>query len=318
MKKHHKPLTVLVTGSSGFIGANCVQYFLRQGARVYAWVRSSSSCWRLQGVQSRARIQECDLLNPEVVGKKMKKILPDVIVHAGSYGGFPHQNDPKRILDTNCFGTVNLLQACQPLDYKAFIHLGSSSEYGFQGQGLKEDQCPSPLTLYGVSKCAGTLFAQSMAKTQRKPVVILRLFSPYGYWEDAQRLIPALILSCVDGRPLALSSRKSIRDFIFIDDVLDAVGKALTHTDQASGEIFNIGSGREHSVGEVARLVMQLCKKRIPLQWGCLKNPRREPLHWEADITKARHVLGWKPRHTLQDGLKKTIDWFRGSRGLYL
>jgi len=138
-----------------------------------------------------------------------------------------------------------------------------------------------------------------------------RLFSPYGYYEDKTRLVPSVILSCLKGRSLKLASKDSVRDFVFIGDVMDAYVKAAENIGKAAGEIFNIGYGRQHCVREIVDTVIKITSSGIKPGWGKVFNPRFEPKKWQADISKARALLNWQPEYDLASGLSKTINWLK-------
>jgi nucleoside-diphosphate-sugar epimerase len=174
---------------------------------------------------------------------------------------------------------------------------------------MKESDPLEPITDYGVSKAAGTLYAIGTAKREKRPIVTLRLFSPYGYYEGASRLVPTVILAYLKDMSPKVSSPGCVRDFVFIEDVLSAYLKAVKNKQAAAGEIINIASGRQNTIGDVARITARLLGSKVKPQWRSMENPRYEPKHWQADITKAKKLLGWQPKFNLEQGLKKTIRW---------
>lgn len=150
----------------------------------------------------------------------------------------------------------------------------------------------------------------------KKPIVTLRLFSPFGYYDDPNRLIPTIILSVIDGKPPQLSSRSFVRDFIFIEDVIDAYEKAAQST-VICGEVLNVGSGCQSSIGEVADRIVSMIDNGVAPIWGNAPKRDNEPTVWEARIAKARSLIGWQPQHSLDEGLKQTVEWFTANRSLY-
>jgi nucleoside-diphosphate-sugar epimerase len=140
---------------------------------------------------------------------------------------------------TNIIGSVNLIDSCAKNGFKYFINTGSSSEYGLKNSKMVETDLLEPLSAYGVTKSAFTLAAQSYAKIYKLPIVTLRLFSPYGYFDGQSRFVPTIIKSCLDNIPVNLSNPNYVRDFIFIDDVIDAYTYFL-NGNKYYGEIFNI------------------------------------------------------------------------------
>ena len=217
----------------------------------------------------------------------------------------------------NLKGAINLIDSCRKLDFELFINSGSSSEYGLKPKPMNEDDILEPFSAYGISKAMAGLYAQKTAQDSKKPIITLRLFSPYGYFEDYNRLIPTVILSCLRGQHVELSSPCSVRDFIFIDDVVEAYLKTLEYKDKMRGGIFNIGSGIQYKIEDVVRKIIKLTGSRVSPEWESLKNPRIEPSRWQANRDKAEKELHWAPIHTLDKGLIKTISWFKKNLHLY-
>ena len=307
---------VLITGSTGFIGANLVRRFLKIGAEVHILTRTTSNKWRINDIFKDVNEYCVDLLDYEKLASIVLDIAPEIIVHTAVYGGYPLQKDIKEIIETNFIGTVNLVNACKKVDFELFVNTGSSSEYGIKSKPMTEEDILEPVDDYGVSKAAATLYCQAVARREKIPVVTLRLFSPYGYYEEPARLIPAVVTSCLKGRNPEVSSPNSVRDFIFIEDVMDAYMK-VTKTSDISGGIFNIGYGEQHSVREVVNMIVELTGNNVRPEWGSVPKRAIEPNVWQADITKAKDVFKWEPKYSLEKGLAKTVKWFMENMNLY-
>ena len=307
---------VLITGSTGFIGANLVRRFLKIGAEVHILTRTTSNKWRINDVFKDVTEYCVDLLDYEKLESIILDIEPEIIFHTAIYGGYPFQKDIKKIIESNFIGTVNLVNACKKVDFELFVNTGSSSEYGIKSKPMTEEDILEPVNDYGVSKAAATLYCQAVAIREKIPVVTLRLFSPYGYYEEPTRLIPSVVISCLRGINPEVSSPNSVRDFIFIEDVMDAYMKVMKTSD-IGGEIFNIGYGKQHSVREVVNMIVELTGNNVRPEWRSVPKRAIEPNVWQADITKAKNVLKWEPEHNLEKGLAKTIKWFMENRILY-
>lgn len=179
---------------------------------------------------------------------------------------------------------------------------------------MRESAAMSPINDYGVIKASATLLCQKTATNSSFSIVTLRLFSPYGYFEQPTRFIPSVIRSAITGLPFFASSPFFVRDFVFIDDVVRAyLCVAQRSGSMLNGQSINIGSGRQHSLGDVVSCVEKIMKKKIDIRWETkLKQKRQiEPKQWEADITNAAKVLEWKPSVSLESGLEKTITWMK-------
>jgi nucleoside-diphosphate-sugar epimerase len=145
----------------------------------------------------------------------------------------------------------------------------------------------------------------------------LRLFSPYGYFDDGNRVVSQIILSSLENKTVNISSPDSVRDFIFIDDVVDSYEKALERSSNMSGCIFNIGSGKQCSIEKLAGKIARAVDDNIVVRYQKKPSARIEPKSWVADISKSHAGLKWKPRFNIDEGLRKTIDWFRENKGFY-
>jgi nucleoside-diphosphate-sugar epimerase len=307
---------VLITGSTGFIGANLVRNFLKNGAEVHILTRVTSNKWRIKDIFKDVHEYCVDLLDYEKLASIISDIAPEIIIHTAIYGGYPFQKDIKKIIASNFIGTVNLVNACKKVDFELFVNTGSSSEYGIKSKPMTEEDILEPVDDYGVSKAAATLYCQAVARREKIPVVTLRLFSPYGYYEEPTRLIPSVVISCLKRRNPEVSSPNSVRDFIFIEDVIDAYMKVMKTSD-IGGEIFNIGYGKQHSVREVVNKITELTGNNVRPVWGSVPKRANEPNVWQADVTKANDVFKWEPKYSLEAGLAKTIKWFRENMILY-
>lgn len=307
----------LITGSTGFIGACLTRFLVSANKRVCIIVRNKQLNWRLNDITSKLAIYECDLLSTSLQ-EVVNKIQPTFIFHLAAYGTLPKDDDVNRMVEINVKGTLNLINAVKKNKFKLFINTGSSSEYGIKNKPMRESDILLPINDYGVTKAAATLFCYKIASLEKLPIITLRLFSPYGYFEDKGRLIPQVVLSLLNKKIIKLSSPFYVRDFIFIEDVIKAYMKAIAAIHQP-GEIFNIGSAKQHTIKEIVETILQITKSDMQIAWGKVKKQTRqkEPLIWQADITKAKRQLNWQAETDLSQGLTKTVDWFRVNKKLY-
>ena len=309
---------IIITGATGFVGSNLARYFAGQNNEIHLLLRSSSNTWRIADIMDDINVHQADLTAPTELERVVTSVRPDIILHTAVYGGHPFQNDTDKIFDANLRGTINLVKACRSLDYELFVNTGSSSEYGVKRQPVAETDICEPAEDYGVSKTAASLYCQMAARRDRKQIITFRLFSPYGSYDDATRLIPSVIISCLNGRPPMVSSPIFVRDYIYIHDIVRAYERAIeTSHRQSPGEIFNIGSGKQQTVGDVVQYIVQLADKNIQPEWGSPGKRQNEPQVWQADVSKAESLLGWKPRYSIEQGLGETVEWFRKNVGLY-
>lgn len=307
----------LVTGATGFIGANIVRELVKLGQHTSIIVRNRKLNWRLHDIASKIDIYECDIQD-EKLHKIVKKIAPDYIFHLARYGNLPQEDDINKMIDVNLKGTINLINAVKGNPFKLFINAGSGDEYGVKEAAMREADLLEPVNNNGVIKSATTLYCQKEAIRNAIPIINFRLFTPYGYFEGENRFIPSVILSVLEERPIKVSNSMFVRDFIFIEDVVDAYLYAVKMRHKY-GEVYNIGSGKQHSIGEVVEIIQKITKSKSDIQWGAVAKQARyiEPNLWEADVSKTKRVLKWEPKNTIEVGLTKTIDWFEKNKNLY-
>jgi len=308
-------MKVLVTGATGFVGACLTRRLVETGYDVHIFSRQASDKWRISDLLGQVTNHELDLRNNTAVEKAVAKISPLIVCHLAAYGGFAFQNDTPAIIGSNFIGLVNLLRACEKVGFDCFVNTGSSSEYGKKPGPIKETDILEPVGDYGVSKAAAALFCQSEA-AKGLPIITLRLFSPYGPWDDPKRLIPYVIKSLLRQKAPGLSSPKSVRDYIFIDDVLELYLKVIKKP-PGPGDIFNAGSGIQHSIEEVAAVLREIIRDAPTPEWGVVEHRQPEPETWVADINKIKKNLDWEPSTSLRNGLEKTVAWFRENLDLY-
>ncbi len=300
---------VLLTGAAGFVGAVLTRRLLRDGHEVHVLLKSSSNSWRIDGLPELRR-HEVDLRDEERLRTLAESVRPEVIFHLAAHGAYSYQTDPDGIIQTNFLGTWNLLKATARVDYEVFVNAGSSSEYGFKDFAMRETDLLEPNSYYSVAKCAQTLVCQHFAHAERRPVNTLRLFSAFGPYEEPTRLIPTIVRRCLANQPLELVSRDIARDFVYVEDVVDAF-LCIDQLARLSGEIINIGTGVQSTIGDVVQTVRGYTGSSSECRWGAMPARIWDAKTWVADCSKSVRVLGWRPRTTLEAGLQGTVDWIR-------
>jgi len=305
---NYKNKTVLVTGGSGFIGANLTRSLINQSAKVNLFLRPKAKIWRLKEILGKIKIHNVDITNQQSVNRAVKKIKPEVIFHLAVYGAYPKQSDFSATIKTNILGTTNLLESIKN-SQTIMVNTGTSSEYGYKNKPMKETDSLEPTFFYAASKATTSYLCRVFSKQFNQPIITLRPFSIYGDWEEPDRFIPTIINNCLKNQPIKLVAGKQVRDWLYVEDMVGAYLMAGQRTD-LRGEIFNIGSGKQVLVSEVARKIIQLINNQVPVKLGAYQPRQWEADNWEADITKAKKILGWEPKYNLEQGLKKTIIWW--------
>lgn len=309
-------MRILITGASGFVGANLTRKLVQHGHEVHIFVRKTSNIWRISDMKMMVSFHEIDICNYPQLEQVVDRIKPQIVFHLATYGGFSFQSDLSKIMEANLQGTINLITACEKIDFPYFINTGSSSEYGIKRLPMKESDLPEPVSNYGVAKEASTLFCQAKAKRNNFPIVTLRLFSPYGPYDDMTRLIPYTIINLIKKRQPIINSPNSVRDYIFMDDVVNAYLK-FTEINNITGEIFNIGSGTQYSVQEVVMKICEIIGNGTDPIFAKKEQLTFETNSWVANLTKVKKQLRWKPSVSLEVGLRKTIEWHKKNIHLF-
>ena len=307
----------LVTGATGFVGSNIVRRLISKNKNVHVIVRNKNLNWRIRDLFSKITIHEVDLLAPDLL-KVINKIKPSYIFHLAAYGSLPQEKDLNTLLETNLLGTANLINAVKQNKFKLFINTGSSSEYGIKEKAMEETDLLVPINNYGVIKASSTLYANREAIRENLPIVTFRLFSPYGPYEYPTRLIPYVILRALKNKTIKLANKKSVRDFTYIEDVVNAYMRAC-NLNLKPGEIFNIATGTQYSVKELVDRVLEKTRSLSRIEWGGMPSQERqfEPTIWKGDTKKSRKILGWRALHELSEGIEKTVEWFKKNSTLY-
>jgi nucleoside-diphosphate-sugar epimerase len=306
---------ILVTGASGFIGANLTRELIKSKNDVHVFVRGNSNLWRIQDIFDEFTSHNVDLTNVTHLKQNIREIQPEIVYHCSTYGVSHSQNDLDLMVQTNIQGSINLFETMKNnSNLKHLINVGSSLEYGIKSNIIKEDDFENPQTSYGITKLSQTKLSQYFAKKYNLPITALRIFTGYGPFEEPNHLIGDIMMALITNNNIKIKSFSSKRDFIFINDVVNAI--ITTGNNMATGEIINIGTGKEHSVNEI----IEMCKKfgELNTEHQNQSNDERTIASGFANVEKSKKLLGWTPKFTLSEGLKQTFDWFVENKKYYL
>lgn len=310
---------VLVTGADGFIGSHLTEQLVSLGCsvRAFAYYNSFGSWGWLDTIPADVRdsldVFMGDVRDPNGVRTALKDI--DVVFHLAALIGIPYSyHSPDSYIDTNIKGTLNVLQAARDLGLERVIVTSTSEVYGTARYAPIDEQHPlqgqSP---YSATKIGADKIAESFYRSFGLPVVTARPFNTYGPRQSARAVIPAIITQLLDGADaIRLGSTSPTRDFNYVADTCEGF-IALAEADNAIGREINIGSGREISVGAVAELLTEAIAPGIPIlsDEQRIRPEKSEVERLIADNSLIRELTGWSPRHTLEEGLDRTIEWFR-------
>lgn len=313
---------VLVTGAEGFIGSHLCQSLIKAGCQVRAFtLYNSFNYWGWldhipHDILDGLEVFPGDIRDPHRVHEAATDC--DVVIHLAALVAIPYSyRSPDAYIDTNVKGTLNVLQAAKQLGIEKVVHTSSSEVYGTaryipidEGHPLR-GQSP-----YSASKIAADQMASAFYFSYDTPVAIVRPFNTYGPRQSARAVIPTAITQILAGqRRLKLGSTHPTRDFNYIKDSIKGI-LAVTQSDRAIGEIINIGSGYEISIGKLVELIAEIMEVEVDI---VTQQERQRPIKSEvlrlcADNACARRLTGWKPEYAGYEGLKRglteTIGWF--------
>ena len=300
---------VIVTGATGFVGANLAEKLINDGHEVHLLVRDEAQFWRVEHLLPHLQLFKASLLDRERLFSEVARIRPDWVFHLAAYGAYSWQDDPNMAIQTNFLGTVNLVDACQKIGFEVFVNTGSSSEYGLKDHASTERDSLDPNSYYAVTKASATLFCRYTAQRFDLPIYTLRLYSVFGPYEEPNRLIPTLIIKGLQGKYPPLVNPDIARDFIFSEDVIRAY-LFMTTASLPPGEIYNVGTGKQTTLRDVVEVTREIFSLNAEAVWGSMKDRNWDAKTWVANNEKLSKA-GWMPEFDFRTGYIKTVDWFK-------
>ncbi len=254
-----------------------------------------------------------DLTAFSAVQKITADIEPDVIVHLGGLVNLTRDFDvAKKCIDANILGSLHLLEATRSHAPKLFIYVSTEEVYGDVSIPYKEESSlthpPSP---YAMTKLAGEHVSCMYGKYLGFPVIILRVSTMYGPGETDKRFIPSIIMKALRGVGIPLNSGKKSRDYVFVEDVADALLACLDWRGRKNTEVVNIGGGTSYTLKSVVEKIVRLCQSTSSVRCGVFPDRILESDVWNMDITRAKKILHWVPKTSLEEGLLKTIEYYK-------
>jgi nucleoside-diphosphate-sugar epimerase len=302
---------VLVTGGAGFIGSTLVRKFLKANYSVTVLDDLSTGLKENLPKSNKLKLIEGDVRDFKIVSKAIRGHPHVIHLAAQAFIPFSYQK-PLQVAEVNAMGSINVLKACRDNRVKRLVHISSSEVYGpAQYVPMNEKHPLQPYSTYSVAKTAADLWAQTFFWEHRLPVVILRPFNTFGPRESLPYFIPEMIRQCLKEPKIFVGNLETSRDFTYIEDTTEAMVKAL-ETENIEGEIINVGTSKIHKMKNILSLIQKETdakEKPVVLDKGRFRPKDVETLI--ADNTKAKKILGWAPKTTFEEGIRKTIQWYK-------
>ncbi len=301
---------IVVFGAGGFIGSNLFRYILQYRDDVYAVTSKEPFVpWRIDD------LREDKIIHANIIEMNDLKKLFNLhqfrnIFHLAAYGAYSKQKDVKLIYQTNIMGLLNLLQVSSAYNIKAFVHAGSSSEYGINCKEPLENAELHPNSHYAVTKASAAQMIKYYGTILQFPIVNLRYYSIYGPYEEPDRLIPQLIKKGMKKEYPPLVQPDISRDFVYIDDAVYATLLA-GNADYAAigGQSINIASNKKTTIRDIASTLKEIFDLPGEPVWGDFANRKWDLKEWYGNASLAKKILNWEATTPLKEGLIKTYNW---------
>jgi NAD dependent epimerase/dehydratase len=315
---------VLVTGAGGFIASHLVERLVADGAKVRAFVRYNSrgdlGLLRMLPVEvfSQLEVIAGDLRDVEAVRAAIKDI--DTVFHLGALIAIPYSYvHPREVIETNVMGTVNVLMAARDFGVQRMVHTSSSEVYGTaQYTPIDEKHPLQGQSPYSASKIGADKIAESFYRSFEVPVVTLRPFNTYGPRQSARAVIPTIITQALTHDEVKLGSLDPSRDLTFVTDTVHGF-MCVAEADNVLGEEINLGNNNTIRIGDLVEKIFAILGKtpKVITETQRIRPDKSEVMKLWASNQKAKKLIGWEPRVSLEEGLRATIEWISAHLDLY-
>ncbi len=292
---------ILIVGGTGFIG-----YHLAKFAKKKLWSVTIISTKKPRKIRKLKNVTylKCDITKQKQINKFIKKDFNYVV----NLGGYVDHSNKRKTFNSHYYGCKNLADFFLKKNLESFIQIGSGGEYGKLKSPHKEKEILKPLSIYSKAKYLSSKYLLNLFKKKNFPTTIIRLYQVYGPRQDMNRFLPIVINNCIKDKKFPCSHGRQFRDFIYIDDVVEAIFKSLKKN-EAKGEIINIGSNKPLKIKDLIFKIIKIIGKGKP-EFGKIILRKEENLITYPNIFKAKKIINWKPKISFEKGLKKTINFY--------
>lgn len=296
---------LLIVGGEGFIGKHLSERAIKAGYKVTVISRRGT-----KSTNHEYELLVCDICNKTELDNKLKDREFEYVINCSGYiKHTPFFQGGRELIEQHFNGLLNIVECVNSKVLRAFVQLGSSDEYGSNEAPQIEDQREGPISCYSTAKMSSSHFLQMLHKNENFPAIIFRLFLVYGPGQSLERFIPQTIDACLKDTALPVSEGIQLRDFCYIDDIVSGIIKSLDITD-IQGQIINLASGIPVSIKDMIDKIQSITGGGKPI-YGEVPYRAGENMALYANTDKAKNLLGWSPSISLEDGLSRTIDYYK-------
>jgi len=300
----------LVTGAAGFIGSHLCQKLTSNGYHVIALDLPDTDWWRHDLLNLNCDIIEVSLANADKLNDILNNKHFNCVFHLASYVNVERKiENIDSVIKNNIIASQNLLSLCKNITDRIVI-AGTCEEYGNGVTPFEESQREIAVSPYSWSKICVTHLGELYARIFDLPVVLIRPFLTYGPLQINNMLMPDAIRTALNNKNFSMTKGEQTRDFNFVSDIVDGIIQA-GFVKGIEGEIFNLGCGNEITIAEIVTKIYELCDSAGKPMIGDVPYRGGETMHFFCDNSKTRKILNWKPKVSLDEGLKQTIDWYK-------
>jgi nucleoside-diphosphate-sugar epimerase len=290
---------------------------LQEQAQVAVLTRETSRPWRIKDVIKDIELYRADIRDSIQVQNSIKNFKPNYIYHLAAYGVNSAQQNYLEAIQTNVIGTVNIVNAARISGCEKMINVGSSSEYGNKTRKIQENMSLAPVNIYGSTKASSTIIAHQMASENGFNMVTLRPFGIFGEGEEPHKLFCHIILNVLQNKDVDLTPCEQFRDYCYIENIIDGL-ILVAQNKRVQNEIFNIGSGEGYPLKYHVELIFKHLKTDRKPNFGALSYREDERPNPQPAISKIKSKLCWEPVISLEEGIIRTINWYRQNKEYYL
>lgn len=304
----------LVTGASGHLGSYLTERLVKEGAQTFVLVRPQSDLWRLPDVLDRINVLRAGLSDLASVAPLINELKPEAVFHLAWEGVTSAFKNSSEQITRNVTGSLELFEIVRAAGCKLWVGVGSQAEYGAHDSMLTEETPVRPLTAYGTAKLCVGLLTKKLCELSEMRYVWLRLLATYGPKDDERHLLPATILKLLAGERPSLTLGEQAWDYLYVEDAAEAIYRAAM-SEEAHG-VFNLGSGESRSIRHVMERIRDLIDPALPLGFGEIPYPKDQLMRLETSVDRLRDATGWTPQVSLDEGLRRTVDWYKSQGAL--